>query len=398
MVKHKNLPTEEDMRGHWQQWRAAIAASVVFLAGCGGNDKPATTPVAVSSLATLKTSIAVPNSNTPSFSFDISHADNGKYYLADRTNAAVDVVDTSSNALIAQIKGSGASSFTGVGATTDVSGPDGLVGVPGTSTLYAGDVNSVKIVDTSAQQVTGTIAINAGGHRVDEGCYDPDDNLVMFAAPAASPPFVTFISNQTHAIVATLPFAGSSGLEACAYDSNTKSFLINNDGTTANPNGELDVIPASSAVAAAPTITKTYPLGNCGPTGLVLGPNNDVLVGCDPAAPGVPLITLILDRTNGATLATIPFGGVDEVAYDPVTNRYFLPARDLTASGVSASSGFTPELGVIDAASRKLIAQPAMGDGAHSVAVDGPTHQAYVPFAPGAAAFPNGGILVYNTQ
>jgi hypothetical protein len=30
--------------------------------------------------------------------------------------------------------------------------------------------------------------------------------------------------------------------------------------------------------------------------------------------------------------------------------------------------------------------------------VDGPTHQAYVPFAPGAAAFPNGGILVYNTQ
>jgi hypothetical protein len=81
-----------------------------------------------------------------------------------------------------------------------------------------------------------------------------------------------------------------------------------------------------------------------------------------------------------------------------VTNRYFLPARHETASGIAASSGFTPLLGVIDAGSRKLIAQLPVGNGVHSVAVDGPTHQVYVPFLPGAAAFPNGGILVISTQ
>lgn len=373
------------MRGYWQLG-VAIAASVTIMAGCGGDHS-------VSSPALLRTTISVPNTTTPPFSFDISYADSGKYYLADRNNAAVDVVDTGSNTLVAQIKGG----FTGIGASNDTSGPDGLVGVPGTSTLYVGDVNSVKIVDTSARQVTGTIAISSAGNRVDEGCYDADDDLVMFASPGDNPPFVTFISNKTHGILAKLPFNGSSGLEACVYDPKTKSFLINNDGTSANPDGELDVIPASSAVAAAPTVTQTYPLGNCGPTGLALGPNNDALVGCDPPA-GKPLITLVVDRTTGTILSTIAFGGVDQVAYDPVTNHYFLPARHETASGIAASSGFTPVLGVIDAGSRKLIAQTATGNGVHSVAVDGPTHQAYVPFSPGVAAFPNGGILVFSTQ
>jgi hypothetical protein len=34
----------------------------------------------------------------------------------------------------------------------------------------------------------------------------------------------------------------------------------------------------------------------------------------------------------------------------------------------------------------------------HSVAVDGATNLVYVPFQPGAAAFPNGGILVLNAH
>jgi hypothetical protein len=150
-------------------------------------------------------------------------------------------------------------------------------------------------------------------------------------------------------------------------------------------------------VANAPVVSKVFPLGTCGPTGLELGPNNDMLVGCDSAA-GNPLISLILDRTTGATLATIPFGGVDQVAYDAVSNRYFLPARHETASGTAASSGYTPLLGVVDASTRTLIDTLAVGTGVHSVAVDGASGQAYVPFQPGVAAFPNGGILVVTTH
>jgi hypothetical protein len=366
---------------------AAGSIAACLLAACGGSDNNG------SSTPHLITNIAVPNSASPAFSFDISYADQGKYFLADRNNKAVDVVDTGTNKLIAQIPGG----FAGNGATTTDSGPDGLIGLPGTSTLYVGDVNGVKILNTSTQALTKSIPIATTGNRSDEGCFDPDDHLVAVANPADTPPFLTFINTDTQAIVSKLTFNDSSGLEACEYDAGTKSFLINNDGTTVNPDGELDVIPASSITAGQPAVTKAFPLGACAPAGLALGPNQDVMVGCDPEA-GNPLITLILDRTSGSVLAKLPFGGVDQIAYDKTSNRYFLPARHWVTSGTAAASGFTPEMAVVDGSSRTIIAQIAVGTGAHSVAIDGPSGQVYVPFQAGSGAFPNGGISVFTVR
>ena len=373
-----------------KQCGALVAAGsmvALMLAACGGSDDSS------NSTPHLITNIAVPNSTSPSFSFDISYADQGKYFLADRNNKAVDVVDTATNKLIAQIPGG----FAGNGATTTDSGPDGLIGLPGTSTLYAGDVNNLKVLNTSTQTLIKSIPIATTGNRTDEGCYDPDDHLVAVANPADTPPFLTFINTDTQAIVSKLNFNGSSGLEACEYDTSTKSFLINNDGTAVNPDGELDVIPASSITAGQPAVTKAFALGACAPSGLALGPNQDVMVGCDPGA-GNPLITLILDRTSGAVLAKLPFGGVDQIAYDKTSNRYFLPARHWVTGGTAAASGFTPQMAVVDGTRRTIVAQIAVGTGAHSVAVDGPSGQVYVPFQAGSAAFPNGGISVFSVH
>ncbi|WP_042259597.1 hypothetical protein [Paraburkholderia heleia] len=375
---------------------AFLLVATVAVAGCGGSDSSSSNPAsaaATPSAPKLLSNITVPNTTSPAFSFDISYVEAGRYYLADRNNKSVDVVDTRTKALLAQIPGN----FTGAGASTDASGPDGIVGVTGTNTLYVGDVDSVKIVDTSAMQTVKTIPISTSGSRVDEGCYDPDDHLIMFASPGDTPPYVTFISTTTQAVVNRLVFNGSSGLEACVYDPASKNFLINNDGTAANPDGELDVITASSVTSGAPAVSKSFPLGKCGPAGIALGPNSDVLIGCDPSA-GDPLITLILDRNTGAQLASVPFGGVDQVAYDPASNRYFLPARHYVTSGTAASSGFTPTMGVIDGATRKLIYTVAVGTGAHSVGIDGGLGEVFVPYQPGSAAFPNGGISVFSTQ
>jgi hypothetical protein len=51
--------------------------------------------------------------------------------------------------------------FAGAGASTDASGPDGIVGATGMNTLYVGDVDSVKIVDTSAMNTVETMQIRA---------------------------------------------------------------------------------------------------------------------------------------------------------------------------------------------------------------------------------------------
>ncbi|HYS65571.1 MAG TPA: hypothetical protein VEN30_17430 [Paraburkholderia sp.] len=367
-----------------------VLCAAAALTGCGGGDdisSPAATP------PKLLTNIAVPNASSPPFSFDIGYVEAGKYFLADRNNKTVDVVDTKSNSLTAQIPGP----FTGAGATTEESGPDGIVGITGTNTIYVGDVDSLKVIDTAAQKTVNTITISNSGSRVDEGCYDPDDHLVMFASPGDSPPFVTFISTVTQKPVAKLAFNGSDGLEACIYDSTSKSFLLNNDGTAANPGGELDVITASSAVSGSPSVSKSFTLGQCGPAGIVNGPNNDVLIGCDPPA-GSPLITLIMDRTSGVIRATVPFGGVDQVNYDPATNRYFLPARHYVTTGTAAASGFSPQMGVIDGTTRQLLFKVPVGTGAHSVAIDSTLGQVYVPFQPGQSAFPNGGISVFSTH
>ena len=383
-----------------------LIGSLVFVAGltaCGGggsttgNITPPTGSTFGDSRLQLKTQVILPNlgaGSTPAFSYDIGAVDPilHQYYLADRTNKALDVIDTRTNALKV-IPGP----YAGVQSSNDISGPDGVAFIPGNPKVYVGDVNSVKLVDTSSGTVVTTIVTGTAGKRTDEGCYDKDDNLIMFANPADSPPYTSFINASTNTVIAKLQFTDSAGLEACIYDPGTKSFFINNDGTTANPSGELDVIPAASAVAGAPTIAHAYPEGNCAPTGIDLGPNKQLVIGCDPPA-GSPQLTLIMN-TSGAIVKTITqVGGSDEVAYDAFTNRYYTASRDWTANGISQTGSstavFTPVLGVIDASSNTWIANIPTGRGSHSVATDSNTGHVFVPVPSTATA--NGGVNVYG--
>src|ERR1700681_4809471 len=411
-----------------------IMVVTLLLAGCGGgggggNDNPPIQSMAF---------IAVPNVGvTTNFSFDISAVDpvKGRYYFTDRNNKSVDVFDIKTNTFVKQITGGFAGCNTGptcASADNAKSGPDGLNIITGTTFIYVGDVNSVKIIDTQTDTVVKTIAIGGtSGLRADEGCYDPDHKIFMISSPGESPPFATFIDTTTQKIIATLLFTdpgtgplghASGGLEACVYDHGTASFLVNNDASTANPDGEVDVIPAAAILVgtpAAPVILtiptiapgngfKVFPLGNCDPTGIDLGPGTDFVVACRQNTG--QLTTQILNRTNGAVLATINFGGSDAVVYDPSLNRYYLGSSRWTASGLSAgpagctaASPCTPVLGIFDAVSRTLIATPQSGNNAHSVTVDATTHQVYMPYSSAAAPagcstcsnFPDGGVMVF---
>jgi len=409
----------------------AFLASVI-LSGCGGGGS--------SSTAGFEKVIFVPGvSPGTNFSFDISAVDGakGRMYYTNRNNQSVDVIDIPTNTFLKRITGGFAGCNTGptcVGANNDKSGPDGLNLITGTTFIYVGDVNSVKIIDTKTDTVVNTIAIGgASGLRADEGCYDPDHKIFMINSPGETPPFATFIDVNTQKIIATLLFTDpgtgplgppSAGLEACVYDHATQTFLNNNDGSTANPRGEVDVIPASFVMQGTPVAPvvltlpkptpangfKIFPLGACDPTGLDLGPGTDMAVSCRQGNAGDPLTVQILDRTNGTVRATVPIGGGDQIAYDAPTNRYYLAASRWTKSGLSsgpactAASPCTPVLGIIDAASRTLVQTAFTGNNAHSVGVDPVTHQVYMPFssstAPGGCAtcdnVPTGGVLVFQ--
>jgi DNA-binding beta-propeller fold protein YncE len=413
----------------------ASVAAAMLVAGCGGGGGGSS-----GAKVEIESFMTVPNVGAgTNFSFDLGVVDSAKsrYYFTDRNNKSVDVFDTRSGALIKQITGGFAGCDTGptcVGANNDKSGPDGINLINGTTFIYVGDVNSVKIIDTQSDTVVKTVSIGGNsGLRADEGCYDPDHKLFMISSPGENPPFATFIDTTTQTIVATLRFTdpgsgpagpASAGLEACVYDHASGSFLVNNDGSTANPHGEVDVIPAAAilvgtpanpAMLTIPTIApgtgwKVYPLGNCDPTGLDLGPASDVAISCRQGTAGVPLTVQILDRTTGANLATINSGGGDQIAYDATTNRYYLAASRLTATRLSSgpacttASPCTPSLVVIDAAARTELNTVPSGNNAHSVAVDPVTMHVFMPFSSATApagcfncsGFPNGGLAVYR--
>src|SRR6266550_3824934 len=348
---------EDDMIRYLALGLAFLAS--VILSGCGGGGSSSITPG-------LVTVIPVPGVTTgTNFSFDISAVDGAKrrMYYTNRNSQSVDVIDIPTNTFLKRITGGFAGCNTGptcVGADNSKSGPDGLNLITGTTFIYVGDVNSVKIIDTTTDTVVKTIAIGgASGLHADEGCYDPDHKIFMINSPGESPPFATFIDTVTQKIIATVLFTdpgtgpagpASAWLEACVYDHASASFFNNNDGSTANPHGEVEVIPASFILQGTPTAPvtltlpvptagngfKIFPLGNCDPTGLDLGPGTDLGVMCRQGTTGQLLTFLILDRTNGTVLATINAGGGDQIAYDAATNRYYLAASRYTASGLAA--------------------------------------------------------------
>jgi hypothetical protein len=385
---------------------AGIAAAVIAasaLSACGGgsdNNAPSDNPH-------LTSFMAVPNvTGSTSFSNDGGAVYHGRFYLTDRNNKAVDVYDVKTHALIAQIRGSGATAFTGAGTSTDSSGPNSVSPVTGTNKMYATDVDSVKIIDTASNTVTGVIPINAPGttagtgHRADASCYDPDDHLLMVNNAADS--FFTWINTDTDNVVAQYAYPDdTSGLEGCVYDHSTRTFYTANDGTTSNANGELDRITVSSIQNNTISLGAgdRFTLGNCGPGGIDLGPGTDIIVACDMSGTnGAKLITQILNRTTGQIVATVPFGGADLLSYDSVSNRYYLGARNWQTGGVANKSlPLNPVLGIIDGATRTLLFQVPAGKGAHVAVVDSANQQVFVPASAGNA-FTDPGVGVYSTH
>lgn len=426
-----------------KQWTlgAALAASAT-LVGCGiwagltGGSDPR-----------FVTVVPVPGYDaTTNASFDVGIVTGGRLYFTDRNNAAVQVYDAATNAFVGSIKGFsgcnvGGFLCAGKGFSNARVGPNSISEITGTKLLFVSDVDAVRVVDTTTSPGTIVKTISFGstgadaGIRADAGCFNADDKLYMVST-GTKLPFMTFISTTSQQIIAKITvdggrFDGAGGGETCHYDRVTRSFLINNGGTKANPRGELKVIPANliTPFLAAPMPAGTskklgdlgptvlsYSLPNCDPTGLALGPGTDIAVGCRPGKAGDPLTVLIMNRTNGAILATVNAGGGDHLQYDAATNRYYNAASRWRASGVndlgggcSAKNPCTPVLSIIDAATRTVVAKLPAGNNAHTVAVDGMNKKVFMPFSsPGAPAgcatcrdnnnFLTAGVAVYSTQ
>jgi hypothetical protein len=369
------------------------------------------------------------------FVFDISWVDQATqlYYLADRSNAVIDVVNAKTDTFVRQIPG-GFKGFTG---NNDTSGPNGVVviGRPGRQFLIVTDAPSRVVsfdLQTNPPSIVNEVSTGGGvcggglGCRADELAFDPEDNLLLPVNNADDPPFATLIKVNPKTGVLTQPANvegvdritftdATNGAEQPVWDPGTRRFYISipevGGGGGKGPTGAVKRINPHTA-----TVEKTFLVQHCQPAGLTVGPHNDLLVGCsvifntagtawlglnDPntAAP----IQVILDAKTGAVDKSVAgVGGSDEVWFNPGDGRYYTASRanpGAVPNGTSPTSPTTdPVLGVIDAESQTLVqvvptfntpnpTQPPPRGTAHSVAVNSHNNHVFVPL-PANNVFP----------
>jgi hypothetical protein len=336
---------------------------------------------------TLKTTIPVRGINVDStFSYGggAVDAEASRYFLADRTNKALDVFDTRTLTQVAQVKD-------GFAKPNEVIVADG--------NLYVTDTGKVHVITESTLKPAAPIRITATRFS-DAGCFDPDDNLLMVANPDDMPAFVTWISTTTNAVFTRLVFNGTAkaptaiGFGGCVYDPRTKNFFINNRGSTKNIRGELDVISAASVRTKGPRVSTAFGQGKCGPAGIVLGTDQKLFVACQSAA-GVRAHVLFMS-TSGTILKTVDTtGGGDKVAYDPKLDRYYCACFDWWSTGITGAGRPTPVLGIVDGKRMKLIVNTFTNRfDATSVSVDPKMKNVFVPVRPEMRY--RGGINVYT--
>jgi hypothetical protein len=391
------------------------------------------------------------------YSFDISFVDpsTGVYYLADRFNFAVDAL--SAESIVTQIfPNNGHAPFAGFtpcsppAGANDCAGPNGVVAA--FPWLFVTDAPS-RVVNFDLRQnppltVSEVTTLAGEPTRADELAYDPKDGLILAINNAATPPFGTLISvNQTTgalAVVKNIFFDladtgvdAQNGAEQPVWDPGTKKFYLSIPQITQNK-----TLGAVIRISTTGTVEAIYPIFFCSPAGLALGPNENLLVGCNTiwaedgtlwtgnadkntqtAAPQL----VILDAVTGATLTNVAGAGVgDEVWFNAGDNHYYaaasgsnlapnalFPARPpvgtATTAPVNVSQG-AATLDAIDALSQTLEQRvptfnvPADPGGshpagtAHSVAAYSGTNHVFVPIAANNAVFKclTGCITIYG--
>lgn len=318
--------------------------------------------------ATTYTQIdVIPVPGAPLKSFDISWFERSTktYYLADRSNAAVDVVNATDDTFLGRFKG-----FVGFRGANEVSGPNGVVVAHPEHELWATDGDStVKVFDLSSRELLATIS-TGGSLRADELAFDQEDHVLLVANGDDAPPFVSLISVRDRTVVGTINFPdATNGLEQPVFDPVTHRFYL------AVPQIGSDPLMGGIAVINPDTRKRerTFPVKDCQPNGLTLGPDQHLLLGCsgDAIEAGAPAQSIVMSARDGSIVATIKqVGGSDQVWFNPGDKRYYLAARSMPGG---------PVLGVIDAVTNTWIANAPTGPNAHSVAADPINNHIFVP-------------------
>jgi hypothetical protein len=415
---------------------ALIAAAPALLIGTGSWSASAATEGPVVQMFTIPVPVASSNKTGGMYGFDISWVDQTTqtYYLGDRSNAAVDVVNAKTGVFVKQIKAVPA--FAGATGNNSTSGPNGVVTgvVSGQDCLFAGDGTS-RVVSFSLPAGSQVSSISTGGKfRADEMAFDPSNDLLLVVNNADSPPFATLLNVSSKCALTidkkiVYSFA-TNGAEQSVWDPVTHRFyesIPSTSGTTAAPGpvGALARINPSTG-----TIEDLFSIPYCMPAGLALGPNQTFLMGCSVvydtmltpwfgADPNSANPYQVIVDTNGVFAFVPGVGSSDEVFYNPGDNDWYTGSQNTpysphpvagTTGALSTTDQGAGLLGVINATTQSLdqivptfdvpATKTHVSGSSHSVAVNAANNWAFVPMPANNAILGclTGCIGVYGRQ
>jgi hypothetical protein len=382
------------------------------------------------------TAVQIPDN--PLRSFDISWVNpkRAEMYFADRSNKAVEVIDTETLTWKRRLSG-----FVGVvlngsgGVNNNVSGPDGVVSHG--RWLYAGDGDStLKVFDLNSQSSLAVATIKTfptATTRLDEMALTSNGRLLFAANNAEDPPFGTLFrangnaaKDQTKILAhitvdpAIMPAGIGLSIEQPAWDPKTKRFytsipIIANNPMGCNADGGAGTITCNGGVlvtdpdaiedsgqstvvqgAFNPT-TRTGVIAiksTCGPNGASVGPDDNIIFGCTPANNPADVITLVMNAMTRAETPIANITGSDEVWFNKGDGRYYTGSNrncKVFPGPCPAASQQQAVLGVIDAETNLLIETIKQGSGSHSVAADSKRNLIFVPQVAPVAVVGSGG-------
>jgi hypothetical protein len=406
----------------------AVLFGAVSLAPTGAVAADCTFSPPLTTQTRCLTAVSIPGNPLRSFDISFVNPERAELYFADRSNSAIDIIDTETLKFKRFLGG-----FVGVvlnkNGTVDNnhSGPDG-VATHG-RWLYAGDGNStLKIFDLNAPSALALKqSISTGGTtRVDEMALTTDGEMLLAANNAEDPPYATLFAvngddatSHSSKIIKTtvdptiLPAGFGLSIEQPAWDPKTRRFYTSLPVVANNPPGcNYGQLPgpitcdggllvtdptAPTAVQGAfnpATNTGVVLLHACGPNGATVGPDHNLLLGCTPQNNPSNTTTLVINAKNKEQTPIVHITGSDEVWFNKGDQRYYLGAsRDCTIPGTPcpAASQQTSVLGVIDAETNRLIEKIPQSSASHSVAADSERNRIFVAQVAPVAVVGSGG-------
>jgi hypothetical protein len=346
----------------------------------------------------------------PIRSFDISwvNPDRAEYYLADRSNKGVDIIDTANNMFKKRIVGNDVNGvfvgFVGFTGNNNTSGPAGVVSHG--KWLYAGDGDStLKVIDLGTGKIVASLS-TGGTTRVDEMALTTDGKMLLVANNAEDPPFATLFTangdNESDSVTklaridvdaSFIPKGFGLSIEQPAWDESTQRFIVSVPIIKNNPNDPKDCdygqnpgfpkpgfpVPCSGAILVIDPANLENPIKNnihgliqCGPNGATIGPHANIMVGCTPGNQSTDLETTIINAKSFKYVDVGNLTGSDEVWYDAGSGRYYTGSNGAIGGAV---------LGVVDGVTNFLLETIPQSSRSHSVAADRRRHEVFVPQA-----------------